>query len=191
MDERPDDELGEPAGAEEVGQLLRPLEGVRLPALGELDVSGLVVIVGPNSSGKTQLLRDLHAPLCGQPRDPVVAEAVVIRRPEDFGSYIGAMESAGYLERGRNADGAEELRPLSNYVGSGVPSANVVEATASKWFSRFRAEPDGPFQGQIDFLANLGRLLVAALFLENRLTAVKNVGMIDFDTQPPQNELHA
>jgi predicted ATP-binding protein involved in virulence len=35
-----------------------PLKRLVLPELGELDASGLTIFVGPNTSGKTKLLRE-------------------------------------------------------------------------------------------------------------------------------------
>jgi predicted ATP-dependent endonuclease of OLD family len=49
----------------------KPLKRVVLPALGELNCAGLTVFVGPNSSGKTQLLRDIKGKLPRQIRDPL------------------------------------------------------------------------------------------------------------------------
>jgi Ni2+-binding GTPase involved in maturation of urease and hydrogenase len=60
----------------------KPLERMVLPGIGELDCSGLILVVGPNSSGKTQLLRDLYHRLKGDHRDLVVARELDLRKPE-------------------------------------------------------------------------------------------------------------
>ena len=75
----------------------KPLQRVSLPGLGELDSSGLILIVGPNSSGKTQLLQDLHQRLIGVRRAPVVAEIIQIRKPEQLESFLACLKGEGYL----------------------------------------------------------------------------------------------
>ena len=59
----------------------KPLRRVLLPGLGDLRCSGLVVLVGPNSSGKSQLLQDVYRRLAGEPRQLVVAKKVQIEKP--------------------------------------------------------------------------------------------------------------
>ena len=51
----------------------KPLESFELPGIGSVQCDGLTVIVGPNSSGKSQLLQDIYLRLCGEPRALVVA----------------------------------------------------------------------------------------------------------------------
>ena len=74
----------------------KPLERVLLPGLGELECTGLVLIVGPNSSGKTLLLKDLHRYLSGDTRTLIVAEEIVLRVPE-FDPFLKSIREAGYL----------------------------------------------------------------------------------------------
>ena len=54
----------------------KPLAQVVLPDVGKIPCAGLTLVVGPNSSGKTQFLADLYSRLCGEPRDVVVASDV-------------------------------------------------------------------------------------------------------------------
>ena len=51
----------------------KPLDRVALPDIGDIRCSGLIVVVGPNSSGKSQLLQDIYLRLSGEPRALVVA----------------------------------------------------------------------------------------------------------------------
>jgi ABC-type cobalamin/Fe3+-siderophores transport system ATPase subunit len=57
-----------------------PIETLALPQIGSLDCSGLIVIVGPNSSGKSQLLRDIHLRVTGEPRVLVVADEIRVKQ---------------------------------------------------------------------------------------------------------------
>ena len=45
--------------------LASPIEAVSLPGIPPLPLRGLIVLVGPNSSGKTTLLKEIHAAASG------------------------------------------------------------------------------------------------------------------------------
>jgi Cation transporter/ATPase, N-terminus len=61
-----------------------PLKSIAIPNVGKVQPRGLVVIIGPNSSGKTQTLRDIQARLLGQPRKLVVCDEVEVQRPSEL-----------------------------------------------------------------------------------------------------------
>ncbi len=74
----------------------KPLKRVVLPGMGELSCSGLTVIVGPNSSGKTQLLRDIKGKVVGEARDLVVATELEVEVPE-LEPFIKCLKAEGYI----------------------------------------------------------------------------------------------
>jgi predicted ATPase len=74
----------------------KPLGRVTIPETGDLQCSGLIVLVGPNSSGKSLLLQDLYLRLAGEPRDLVVAKEVHIDKPP-LEPFLKCLESEGYL----------------------------------------------------------------------------------------------
>lgn len=76
----------------------KPLERVTIPGVGDLNCAGLTLIVGPNSSGKSQLLRDIFHRLSGDARELVVAENIEIKKPE-FEPFIKCLESEGLFEK--------------------------------------------------------------------------------------------
>ena len=84
--------------AEEITRLtdFKPLRYVCLPELGELDCSGLIMLVGPNSSGKSQLLQDIYHRVAGMPRQLVVADSIEINKPAVLGPFLKALETDGY-----------------------------------------------------------------------------------------------
>ena len=65
-----------------------PIRSVDLPGVPDVELRGLMVVVGPNSSGKTQFIHDLNDPLCGKPRTLVVAQALMFRPPPSFEDYF-------------------------------------------------------------------------------------------------------
>ena len=179
--------------AEEITRLtdFKPLRYVRLPELGELDCSGLIMLVGPNSSGKSQLLQDIYHRVAGMPRQLVVADAIEINKPAVLGPFLQALETDGYFKTVEDEAGTKQLRPLTMYLGSGQALAQIQPQQAEQMYGRFSPDSGQSARQAIPFLNHFGRLLVTALFLDRRLTSLTAVGVIDFLTQSPQHDLHA
>ncbi len=166
----------------------KPLKRVVLPGLGELTCAGLTVIVGPNSSGKTLLLRDIKGKVAGEARDLVVAAELEIDIP-DLEPFIKCLKAEGHLFSIFDDNDQEQYISSTPFLGMGQPAQNIHPDQATQWHStavqpskRKRINP---------FFSWWAPFLVSALFLENRLTAMKSVANIDYETQPPQQDLHA
>ena len=168
----------------------KPLRRVILPGLGDLECSGLVVLVGPNSSGKSQLLQDIYRRICGEPRQLVVASEVQIDKPP-LEPFLRCLEDEGYFSTIEDDSGAKHMRPLTMNLGTGQPLNQIQPQQAQQWYGSFTPEaPQFPRRNS-EFLNHFGRMLVTALFLDRRLTSLAAAGVIDFVTQPPQHDLHA
>jgi hypothetical protein len=165
----------------------KPLESVQLPDVGEVNSSGLTLIVGPNSSGKSQLLRDIYHSLSGDIRHRVVASQIVVRKP-DFTNLINSLVEDGLFTRVMDDNGGTQLMPRTIYAGMGQQVGAIAEREAQNLYNNYGAA-DGRRPNQ--FLNHFGRLLVSALFLDRRLTSLTAVGLIDFLNSPPQHDLHA
>jgi hypothetical protein len=169
----------------------KPLENVILPDIGELNCSGLILIVGPNSSGKSQLLKDLYGRIAGEPRPLVVAREIVISKPE-YKPFMKCLEAEGYFASYFDENGAPHLRPLTTYLGSGHAINQIQPNQAESWHGAYSSiTPNPSLRKRNEFLNYFGRLLVTGLFLERRLISLNNVGVIDFLNQAPQHDLHA
>jgi hypothetical protein len=168
-----------------------PLEHVALPLLGAVDCSGLIVIVGPNSSGKSQLLHDIHKRVTGQVRSLVVASDVVTRKLE-YQPLVKWLEEQGLITTFHDDDGNAHWRPMSTYLGTGAAAPQVTTQQAQSWYSAY-SQPTNTNQAQrkSEYLSYFAGFLVTALFLDRRLSAVNGVGLIDFVNGPPQSDLHA
>ena len=166
----------------------KPLKRLVLPDLGELDASGLTVFVGPNSSGKTQLLRDIKERITGDVRDLVVAAELEIERP-NFLELVECLKSEGDIETFRDDNDNELVRPRTIFAGAGQAAQQVAVNDASNWHAQ---SVQGSGRRRKDqYLGWTATYLVSALFLENRLSALNPPGLIDFQTEPPQHDLHA
>lgn len=168
----------------------KPLGRVLLPELGDLRCSGLVVIVGPNSSGKSQLLQDLYRRLIGEPRQLVVAQEVRVEKPP-YEPFMQCLEREGYFGTFEDEAGNKQLRPRTMFLGSGQAAQQINPQQAQQWHGSFSPETHMSPRRQSEFLNYFGRLLVTGLFLDRRLTSLNPAGLIDFLVQPPQHDLHA
>lgn len=168
----------------------KPLGRVLLPDLGELQCSGLVVLVGPNSSGKSQLLQDVYRRLAGEPRRLVVAEEVRIEKPP-YDPFMKCLEEEGYFSTTEDDAGTKQLKPHTMYLGMGQAVGAIQPNQAQQWHNAFAPEAAQFPRRSSEFLNYFGRLLVTALFLDRRLTSLSSTGVIDFVSQAPQHDLHA
>ena len=169
----------------------KPLERVVLPDIGDLRCSGLILVVGPNSSGKSQLLQDLYLRLCGQPRALVVSTNIQIRKPVNYDMFIRCLESEGYFESIVDDGGNQRWIPRTTFLGSGQNVSPLERNQAQNLHNAYAPITDPKDRRASDYLNYFGRLLVTALFLERRLVALNQAGMIDLRDQPPQHDLHA
>jgi len=168
----------------------KPLRRVLLPGLGDLACSGLVVLVGPNSSGKSQLLQDVYRRLAGEPRQLVVASDIQIEKPP-LDPFLRCLEQEGYFSMFEDEAGTKHMRPLTMYLGMGQALGQIQPQQAQQWYGSFAPEAPHFTRRQSPFLNYFGRLLVTALFLDRRLTSLSSTATIDFTSQPPQHDLHA
>ena len=166
----------------------KPLKRVVLPGLGELDCAGLTVIVGPNSCGKTLLLRDIKGKVAGEARDLVVATELEVEVPE-LDPFIKCLKAEGYISSFFDDNDQEQYVPRTPILGMGQAAQNIQSTQATNWYN-VPVQPSKR-KRKNEYLGWCTPFLVSALFLENRLTALNSVGNIDYETQPPQQDLHA
>lgn len=167
----------------------KPLRRVSLPGIGDLNCAGLVLIVGPNSAGKSQFLKDIFHRLSGEARTLVVADEIEISKP-DYEPFIRCLENEGYFETKQDANGQPQWRPRKTYLGTGQAIGQIQPQQAQNFYKEY-ASTDNNSRHANAFLNYFGKLLVTALFLDRRLTSLNQVNVIDFQEQPPQQDLHA
>ena len=165
----------------------KPLARVTLPDIGDIACSGLTVIVGPNSSGKSQLLLDIYHRLCGERRSLVVAMDVQITKPPDYTAFIECLESEGFVERFVDDNNVQHLRPRTTYSGTGQAVPTIQSQQAQNFYQTYDQPTN--WKGPHGFMNHFGRMLVTALFLERRLNVLNTVGLISFK-EPPQHDFH-
>ena len=156
-----------------------------------INATGLILVVGPNSSGKTQLLKDIHASLLGQPRRLVVAQEVKVNKPVSLEALVESLVAEGYIRRQLNNQGVEMIKVRTVPLGGSSPGlqAEIEFGNVTNWFNNTK---DGQTSNQSQsFYALFGAMLSTAMFLANRLTATNQTGNYDYEATPPTNDLKA
>jgi len=166
----------------------KPIKRLNLPGLGEIPCTGLTVIVGPNSSGKSQLLRDIKEKISGEPRELVVASDLEIETPE-LEAFLRCLRQEGYMYSMWDDNDQEQYIPMTTSLGTGQGAKNVGSQQLLQWQSKSAKATSRKRKNE--YFGWTSKFLVTALFLENRLTSLASVPMIDFETQAPGNDLHA
>src|SRR5260221_10285284 len=166
----------------------KPLEQVELPDIGLLDSAGLIVVIGPNSSGKTRLLRDIEQRLAGEIHALVVAKSIDIRKP-DYKQLMETLKTEGYISERREPDGRHLFRSHTTWIGYSQQLGDIDPNQAAQWFADYGKQlPKDQRRNQ--FLNLFGRILMTALFLDRRLTSLAPVNGFDRNAQAPQSDLH-
>ncbi|HEY8747794.1 MAG TPA: AAA family ATPase [Tepidisphaeraceae bacterium] len=170
----------------------RPLKSLKLPGV-EINPEGLILVVGPNSSGKTQLLRDIHGLLSGDQRTAVVCEQIIVDKPANLDGFLADLEERQYVKRFRDANGNEYIQSTAPLLGYGPAKSGQTHFPQVQ--SAFNSLQAGPFtthnNQSAPFFNALGHCLVTALFLDRRLNMVNESPNFDYEKMPPTNEIQA
>jgi ABC-type cobalamin/Fe3+-siderophores transport system ATPase subunit len=117
-----------------------PLKKIWLPGAEIDDPQGIIIVVGPNSSGKTLFLRDIENYLLSGTPSFVVCKGVAAQKPSDFQAFVDDLIAKNLLQVTPaqamfGGQGVEHYR-------TNVPLMRVAEPN-------FPARPNGFFQPNI------------------------------------------
>jgi hypothetical protein len=168
-----------------------PLKSIAIPNLGKVQPRGLVVIIGPNSSGKTQALRDIQARLLGQPRKLVVCDEVEVQRPPELNPLLDLLFDWRLIRRRTDQNNTVYIDSLMPHLGAATTSNWSLREDDVTDFFRQGATKEPGGQRTDRFLEHFGRSFLSSLFLDRRLTITNAVDNFDYEIQFPQNEMQA
>ncbi len=170
----------------------QPLKSLKLPGV-EIKPTGLILVVGPNSSGKTQFLKDVHALLSGEQRKSVVCDQIIVDKPADLNILLNNLVERQYLKRFRDDNGNDFIMPTAPQLGYGPAKSG--QTLVRQIENAFRTLQPGPFvthnNQSAPFFNVLGQSLVTALFLDRRLNMVNESPNFDYEKTPPTNEVQS
>ena len=169
-----------------------PLKSIAVPNVGRVEPKGLVLVIGPNSAGKTQFLRDIQGRVLGQARKLVVCDDVEINRPPSLEPLLDMLLAENHIRRRLDDNNNVFIESRIPHFGGNQSNWSLPEHQVQHYFTNPRS--GGPTQrdGTADkFLEHFGRSFIAALFLDRRLTVTNAVDNFDYETASPSNELQA
>jgi hypothetical protein len=166
-----------------------PLKTLWIPGAEITEPSGIIVIVGPNSSGKTLLLRDiLNYLLTGTPKF-IVCQGIKPQRPVDYQPFIDELIERHYLQELPDHPG--QFRTYVPFMGE--KSQNRQQARhqinfrlLEKAFSEFVAVRNG--ENPVWF-STIGITLVAPLFLDIRRHICNRTKSFNYKIETPDDPL--
>ena len=167
-----------------------PISSCDLPGVADLRLQGLIVVVGPNSSGKTQLLHDINEAVCGRPRQLVVATGVCFRAPPPFKEYFEFLVARGSIAESSPDNFFKRTLQYGADEGGGAFRKRVVESQYNEFCQAVTTKAQGSLPGYL-FLKELGLLSCSVLFLKNRLTLMDSCGNYNYSTEGPSRTLQA
>jgi len=167
-----------------------PVRAIDLPGVPDLSLRGLIVLVGPNSSGKTQLLHDIDDTVCGRPRQLVVASAVAFRQPPPIDEYFEFLLSRGTIRKSAPDQFQKRTFQYGADEGGGSFRKREIQRNHQQFQAAAQEKAKGSLPGYV-FLKELGPLSCSALFLKNRLTLMDACSTYDHLTQGPSKTLQS
>ena len=169
-----------------------PLGALALPNVGTIPTPrGLIVIAGPNSSGKTQLLLDIEKRVIGVPRELVVAQGIDVTKPESYSTFEQDLISEGLIRTDIDDKGRPLLRQWLPHFGAGSGGWSVQKQRLESFYQQFSSTGSVDDPGRLQFLKHVGPLFTTSLFLNRRLQLTSTCAGFDYEANPPQSELQA
>ena len=164
------------------------IESVNLPGLGDTQLIGLTLIVGPNSSGKTQFLKDLLRDRTSEKY--VVCKSIRFAPPVDLDSFIGELISRQLIRRDPGGQGdLGILRVLTPELGvrKAIHGREAQISAVRTWHRDWGGKPENSRA----FAHFFGPLLCASLSLLNRLELTSETKSFDHMAAIPSDEIQA
>ncbi|MCH8043032.1 MAG: ATP-binding protein [Planctomycetes bacterium] len=168
-----------------------PLKSLAVKNVGSIEPRGLIVIVGPNSSGKTRFLKDIQAEVIGEVQQSIVCSQIEVELPDSLDDFIEEQVKAGSIKKVTGESGEEQLQQWTPHLGVQRNTGQKMgTANLKRTHSRMHAKDPNP-QYRHDLFKFFGHALITSLFLDRRLQIANEVPMVDHETSPPTNELQS
>lgn len=162
-----------------------PLKSISLPGADITKPEGIIVVVGPNSSGKTLFLRDIESYLLTGQSGFVVCKSLAAIRPAKFKEFIDELIEHHYLQAIPNQE--KQYRtyvPFLEKVVRNQPKQrhpfplNALE----KAFNGFVSDPNG---NNPEWFGKIGMVFVAPLSLDQRRRVCDKCPSFDYKVGTP------
>jgi hypothetical protein len=171
-----------------------PVSSVLLPGIpGGISLGGLIVVVGPNSSGKTNLLREIHAAASGSAINLVVAKDIGLRPIAQLDDYVNFYLETGDIELVPTS--TDTYRKRGHQFGTQAGGGNqFAMSNLRDWHTELERHASKPLTGALlgnSFLVQVGLLECAALFVQQRFALTDSVPQFDTHGVPSSLAIQA
>ena len=168
-----------------------PLKAIWLPGAELAAPHGVIVLVGPNSSGKSLFLRDIETSLLSGTNKLVVCQGIAQQRPNNFQDFVNELVANDYVREVPGHDGTYRAYvPFLSPKGPGneqYESKSFTFKSLAEAFEQFNDEPGGK---NPKWFGACGALLIAPLSLDQRRTICNKSDSFNHKTQAPTRPLH-
>lgn len=170
-----------------------PIESITLNGIENLTLQGLTIVVGPSSSGKTQLLHDLEMVMQGQERDLVICKKIRFRKIENIDQFISLLIKKDYLYE-RIVNDVETL--IIRSTQNGRQRSTRLPDIQSRTLKAFCSDLNQNLECQQhaynnNFFKSIGPLFLTLLYIDNRTVGANDQPGFDSVSTPPSNDLQS
>lgn len=166
-----------------------PIKSIQVVGVEIADPEGLIVIIGPNSSGKTLFLRDVERYLLTGKADLIVCRSITPRKPADLQALIDDLTNRRYLRPHPQQSNAFQVNvPFLQPQTQRNQRTQFQTQQLEQAYQAFIPGPNGKNEG---FFGNIGLTLVAHLSLNERRDVCNKAGDFQHQNQPPDTPVQA
>lgn len=165
------------------------IASIALPGIEDLPLHGLVVFIGPNSSGKTQLLQDLRYVMYGEDRTLVVAQSITIKDLPPLDDHVAQLVNEKLIECRDN-----KIISLCQHLGRGGRASDVLHHEIRNHHVALSKMSPLRFSNQVNrspYFAMIGSISCSAMFLAERLLLLEACPTLDKERDRPQHTLQS
>ena len=162
-----------------------PLKTIWLPGAEVTQPKGIIVVVGPNSSGKTLFLRDIEKYLLTGTHGFVVCQAIAPQRPANYQGMIDELLAKNYLQPAPGQP--QHYRTYVPFMMQRAPNEQNARPifplqSLQKGYDEFVSERGG---NNPKWFGAIGITLVAPLSLDMRRQVCNRINSFDYKTGTP------
>ena len=159
-----------------------PLKSITVPGAEISDPEGLIVVIGPNSSGKTLFLKDIERYLTTGKPELIVCQSITPQKPVDSDALIRDLVHRRYLREHRQSVQHHVFQVYVPFTRAHTERREFSLAHLQKAYQEFATQANSGNEG---FFGAIGQALVAFLSLDERREVCNRCQDFPYNNQAP------